>query len=194
MRTDMIRNWKKIRTCAVLAGWLSVAAAGLWHNCVRAEALQSLQELEPEPALSAPVTLAIAGLGGTKASLPMKAGKPYMLHLWATWCTPCREELPQLAAFLDRNPDLPVIPVALDSGSPEHVQAALPRLHAEGLPVWTAERQAVDPFLKSLREPGLPMTLLIDAQGQVRAISDGGVEWKDAAAASTVRSLLHQVE
>ncbi|MCX5615854.1 TlpA family protein disulfide reductase [Bombella sp. TMW 2.2559] len=190
----MIRNWKKIRTCAVLAGWLSVAAAGLWHNYAQADALQSLQELEPEPPLSAPVMLPVTGLGGTKATLPMQAGRPYMLHFWATWCTPCREELPRLAAFLDKNPDLPVIPVALDSGLPEQVQATLPRLHAEGLPVWTAARQNVEPFLKSLQEPGLPMTLLIDAQGQVRAISDGGVDWKETGAAGTVRSLLHQVE
>ncbi|MCX8666570.1 TlpA family protein disulfide reductase [Acetobacteraceae bacterium B3987] len=190
----MIRNWKKIRMCAVLAGWLSVAAVGLWHNSAQAEALQSLQELEPEPALSAPAMLPVTGVGGTKATLPLRAGKPYMLHLWATWCIPCREELPKLVAFLDKNPDLPIIPVALDSGSPEKVQAALPRLHAEGLSVWTADHQNVEPFLKSLKEPGLPMTLLIDAQGQVRAISDGGVDWQEAGAASMVRSLLHQVE
>lgn len=190
----MIRNWKKIRMCAVLAGWLSVAAVGLWHNSAQAEALQSLQELEPEPALSAPAMLPVTGVGGTKATLPLRAGKPYMLHLWATWCIPCREELPKLVAFLDKNPDLPIIPVALDSGSPEKVQASLPRLHAEGLSVWTADHQNVEPFLKSLKEPGLPMTLLIDAQGQVRAISDGGVDWQEAGAASMVRSLLHQVE
>lgn len=179
---------------AVCLALASVAAVGLGHNYAQAEGLQNLQELEPEPALSAPVMLPITGLAGQKATLPLHEGRPYMLHLWATWCLPCREELPALNTLLKAHPELPIVPVALDSGTPEQVAAALPRLHAEGLPVWVAEHQHVQPFIKSVKEPGLPMTLLIDARGQVRAISDGGVNWADSQAVSTIHTLLQEAE
>ncbi|WP_196424770.1 TlpA disulfide reductase family protein [Bombella sp. ESL0378] len=190
----MMRYLKKIRVGAVCLALLTVAAVGVRHNYAQADGLQNLQELEPEPALSAPVMLPVTGVAGQKATLPLHENKPYMLHLWATWCLPCREELPKLAALLKAHPDLPIVPVALDSGSAEQVVAALPRLHAVGLPVWVAEREHVQPFIKTVKDPGLPMTLLIDASGQVRAISDGGVTWDEAQAASIIRNLLQETE
>lgn len=191
---NIIRNWKMIRSCAFLLGMGILTAAVSRYNSARAEDLQKLQELTPSSSLSAPVLVQISGLEQKKVHLPMQPGKPYMLHLWATWCVPCREELPQLAAFLKKEPQLPIVPVALESGEPERVRTFLPRLHAETLPIWTAERQDITPFLTSVSEPGLPMTLLIDALGRVRSISDGGVDWAAADAARVVRALLQSVQ
>ena len=41
-------------------------------------------------------------------------GKPRMLHFWAAWCSPCREELPDMIRWQKQNSDIQIIPLSLD--------------------------------------------------------------------------------
>ncbi|MXV44548.1 redoxin domain-containing protein [Saccharibacter sp. 17.LH.SD] len=191
----MLSFWKKIDRRFFTYSVAILAAGSVLYNSAQAEELQKLQELEVQAPLSAPFTLSLMGENQAKETLPLKAGQPYLLHLWATWCVPCREELPQLAAFLKAHPDLPIVPVAMDSGTPERVRAFVQqRLHLEAFPVWTADKHQVHQALARLSEPGLPMTLLVDAQGRIRAVSDGGVAWNAPDATQTVTHLLKEAQ
>jgi thiol-disulfide isomerase/thioredoxin len=78
-----------IAAVALAAALPAVAAAGVFNPLPR----------RPAPALSGfdPVT-------SKRVSLAQWAGKPVLVHLWGSWCHPCREEAPTLRAFLGRHP------------------------------------------------------------------------------------------
>lgn len=100
---------------------------------------------------------------GTELSLEAMRGRPLLLALWASWCPPCLEELPQLDALARRHPQLRVVAVSLDEGP--GAGAAVDRVVAQlglGMPV------AVAPALGTeLGVEALPTTLLAGPGGTV---------------------------
>jgi thiol-disulfide isomerase/thioredoxin len=106
-------------------------------------------------------------------------GRPWMLNVWATWCPPCRTELPLLARVADElgGEGLGLLLV----NAAEKAGVASGYLAAEGLSL----RTLVDPdlaeagletttrFLRRIRSRGLPTTYFIDAQGTLRSVYVG---------------------
>lgn len=109
-------------------------------------------------------TVALAALhGGAPMDLRQAAaGRPVVVNLWASWCGPCRAEMPVLAAAQQRETGVRFLFV--NQGEPARaVQAWLQR---EGLPlhdVWLDPASAFGPAVGSR---GLPTTLFLDAQGR----------------------------
>ena len=125
--------------------------------------------------------LVLARLDGTETDLAaLLAGRPAILHFWATWCGPCREELPALAAYAA---DLAVnggalVVVAVEPSPPEKIEAFLAAIGLDGF--------------ATLRDPsgrsgaafglfGMPSTLLVDRDGRVVARRAGPLDWQDPA-------------
>lgn len=107
-----------------------------------------------------------------------KTGKYIVLHFWATWCLPCLEELPGLAALEKEFPpetlEVIAIPTNLrDVGSVKKFYSEKniigPSVHLD------SERSAMKVF--SLNS--LPVTLLIDPAGQIVGRIDAPVKWQD---------------
>lgn len=190
----MLKFWKTRERWIVTFSAAILAIGGVLHNSARAEEMQKLQELDVQAPLSAPFTLNVQGLKHTQHSPAMPAGKPYLLHLWATWCGPCRLELPQLMQFMREHPAQPILPVAIDSGDPERVESFLQRLSLHDFPVWVGDQSVIQAALSKLSETGLPMTLLIDGQGRIRAVSDGGIEWQAPQTDSALQTLLREAQ
>jgi thiol-disulfide isomerase/thioredoxin len=99
------------------------------------------------------------------ARLPALAqGQPTVINLWATWCGPCRAEMPTLAAARAARPDVRFLFV----NQGEDPATVLRYLRAEGLAlddaVWLDRRSAAGPAVDST---GLPTTLFFDAQGRL---------------------------
>ena len=105
-------------------------------------------------------------MNGAKVDLAKYAGKPLIINLWATWCGPCRLEMPQLVGFADKYKDrgLTVIGVSVDD-APDAIRAFAEEYKVT-YPMLVGLGQ--DPFLMSVGyEDTLPMSVLIRADGTV---------------------------
>lgn len=126
---------------------------------------------------------------GNETGLDEFAGKVVVLNLWATWCAPCREEMPsleRLAAQLDPA-EAVVVALSVDRAGPERVQKFLDEIGVTGLIV---RRDPKAKAARELRVPGLPATLLIDRDGREAGRLLGIAEWDGPDAVAAVRLLI----
>jgi thiol-disulfide isomerase/thioredoxin len=131
------------------------------------------------PALPA---LNLQALDGTPRDLAAFAGRPTIVNLWATWCPPCRAEMPLLAQAQAAHPELNV--VFVDQGEPRELVAGF--LASSGL---APANVLLDPARVAgarFDQRAYPMTLFFDAQGRlvetrVGALSAGTLAQKLAA-------------
>ncbi len=113
--------------------------------------------------------------GNAMHSLAEYAGKPVILHLWASWCPPCRGEMPEVAAWSKAHPEARMVVVSID----RHSADAAEFLRSKGiaLPVLLSDpSQAV-----GVGARGLPATLMIGADGAVEMLRVGAQDWHSAA-------------
>ena len=117
------------------------------------------------------------------------SGKVLLVNLWATWCAPCRHEMPTLDALAaDMNSDsFAVVTINLDTGPPDRAAAFLDEIAARNLPLFRDPHMAVFNDLRARgRVFGLPATFLIDARGCEIGILNGPADW----ASSDARALI----
>jgi thiol-disulfide isomerase/thioredoxin len=99
--------------------------------------------------------------GGTFDLASLK-GKPVVLNFWASWCHPCRKELPAIAAWAKAHPEVQVVGVDYED------DVADARAFAEEHDAtWPMVIDADGSIGQAYEVPGLPATFLIDAQGQI---------------------------
>lgn len=109
-------------------------------------------------------------LGGGNFSLDghiADDGRPLLLNLWASWCAPCREEMPDLSAFAEANPDVAVIGVAVRD-RPEDARAFAAEIGV-GYPLALSNSS----FEESYPNFGLPVTYFIREDGVIREVHNG---------------------
>ena len=100
---------------------------------------------------------------GPSVDLSRLGGKPVLVNVWASWCTPCRKEMPLLQAANERYGDQVQV-VGVDIRDDPHAAAEF--LHEVGV----TYPQLTDPnadLPKQLRIPGVPITLILDRDGAV---------------------------
>lgn len=109
--------------------------------------------------------LALTSLGGTAVNLEEFRGKPLVLNAWATWCPPCRRELPMMVRLSQEHPEVRFAFVS-QGETPAAVRGFL---EAQGLaPEWVL----LDPdtrLSQALGVQGLPTTLFFDREGRLVA-------------------------
>jgi thiol-disulfide isomerase/thioredoxin len=142
----------------------------------------------PKPA----VLITFDGADGRKLSLADFRGRALILNLWATWCVPCRAEMPALDRLEAKagGKDFEVVAVNVDTARLERPKAFL-----DGIGVKSLARYAdptADSF-ESLRVAGkalgLPTSLLIDKDGCELGVVAGPVDWDSGDAAKVVEAL-----
>jgi len=145
-------------------------------------------ELAPGTGEALPA-LRFLDMEGNESGLGEFAGKVVVLNLWATWCAPCREEMPsldRLAALL--NPaEAVVVALSVDRAGPDRVQRFLDEIKVERLIVRRDPKAAA---ARELKVPGLPATLLIDREGREVGRVLGIAEWDSEAAVAAVRQVI----
>jgi thiol-disulfide isomerase/thioredoxin len=107
--------------------------------------------------------LAVQHIDGAPAALSAFHGKPTVINLWASWCPPCRREMPAFAKAQASNPDVNF--VFLNQGEAPPDVAQFLAQHAP-----TLRNVLLDPAgeaSRKLSNRGLPATLFLDAQGRL---------------------------
>lgn len=125
---------------------------------------------------------------GSIGSLADHKGQWVLLNLWATWCAPCREEMPMLAALQTQhgNDRFQVVTIATGRDSPAKVNRFMDQIGVTNLPRHTDPNQA---FARAVKVLGLPVVLLIDPEGREVARLTGPAKWDGAAALALGASL-----
>jgi thiol-disulfide isomerase/thioredoxin len=107
-------------------------------------------------------------------------GRTVLLNLWATWCVPCRKEMPALDNLQARlgSPDFQVVAINIDTRDPAKPKAFLKDANLTRLDYFTDTNAKVFQDLKSVgRALGMPTSVLVDAQGCEIATIAGPAEW-----------------
>ncbi len=120
-------------------------------------------------------------------SLSDYAGRPVILNFWATWCAPCREEMPALDAVAAEG-EVAVVTLATGRNTVDGIERFFEEEGIEELPILLDPSQAAAREMSVL---GLPVTVLIDAEGREVARLTGGAEW-DAPEAEAVLDALKE--
>ena len=107
--------------------------------------------------------LSLSSLDGRSVSLADFAGKPTVVNLWATWCPPCRREMPALQQAQAANPDVNF--VFVNQGEESQTIAAF--LDRQGLALRNVLVDPQNSVGAALGHSGLPTTLFFDAHGRL---------------------------
>ncbi|MDX8477959.1 TlpA disulfide reductase family protein [Mesorhizobium sp. VK24D] len=113
---------------------------------------------------------------GKQKALADYSGKLVLLNLWATWCAPCRKEMPTLDRLEAKlgGPDFEVVALSMDRGGPDVVR----KFFAEtGVTHLALNIDSSGKAMFTLGALGLPMTLLIDGGGKEIGRLIGPAEW-----------------
>lgn len=128
-------------------------------------------------------------MDGESHSLGDYRGKVVMVNFWATWCPPCRRELPSMEALYQDFRDEPFTVLAINQWeSPDHVFAYMGQLEVfPGFPI-LFDRDSVVSQTFSVK--GLPTTVLVDKRGRVVYRAVGGRDFNHPEVRAIIRKLL----
>ena len=117
---------------------------------------------EPAPEFAA--ASLVAGAPSDTLSLEDLRGKVVLLNVWATWCPPCREEIPALQELYERHSGqgFEVVGVSIDAQGEERSVAAFVRDNGVTYPIWLDPSDRVS---STFRLTGVPSTFLIGRDG-----------------------------
>lgn len=117
-----------------------------------------------------------ADAAGRPLTLADFRGRVVLLDIWATWCAPCRREMPALDRLEARlgGANFIVIPLSIDRRATDAVKPFYRELHLDKLGIYVDRTAEIS---STLALPGLPTTMLIDRQGREVARKLGGGDW-----------------
>jgi thiol-disulfide isomerase/thioredoxin len=144
-------------------------------------------ELKPWSGDATPPALALRDLHGREHRLSEYAGKVVLLNFWATWCEPCRAEMPSMQRLQDKLAGKPFVILAVDFGEGE------PRIKEflKEVPVkFTILLDRDSRTASAWRVRALPLSFVIDAEQRVRYSVLGDVRWDSPGVEDLVRKLL----
>ncbi|MBT8433752.1 MAG: TlpA family protein disulfide reductase [Gammaproteobacteria bacterium] len=114
-------------------------------------------------------------------------GSYVLLNVWATWCAPCREEMPALDRLQEEmgGPDFHVLPLSIDEAHPAIIRKFYEDLGIELLYVY---HDPTGSAFSRLNLSGIPATILLDSDGRGIGYVVGPVEWDSPEVVREIRS------
>ncbi|MFN3656760.1 MAG: thiol:disulfide interchange protein TlpA [Pseudolabrys sp.] len=137
--------------------------------------------------------LAFQDAAGKPVTLADWRGRTVLVNLWATWCVPCRTEMPSLDALEQKlgGPDFEVVAINIDTRDAEKPKAFLKEIGVKKLAYYADGSAKAFQDLKAVgRAFGMPTTLLIDPQGCEIGNVAGPAEWASDDALALIRAAL----
>jgi thiol-disulfide isomerase/thioredoxin len=117
-------------------------------------------------------------------------GRVVLLNLWATWCAPCRKEMPELDRLQAElgSERFEVVALAVDRAGAEGARKFLAETRVKSLALYVDQTARAGTLLKAI---GLPTTILIDAQGREVGRLTGPAVWDSAEAKRLIRAVVN---
>jgi thiol-disulfide isomerase/thioredoxin len=138
-------------------------------------------------------SLAFKDASGADKTLADWRGRTVLLNLWATWCVPCRKEMPALDALQSRlgGADFEVVSINIDTRDVEKPRTWLKEVGIVRLGYYADNSAKVFQDLKAVGKAfGMPTTLLVDRNGCELATLAGPAEWASDDAVTLVTAAL----
>jgi thiol-disulfide isomerase/thioredoxin len=145
------------------AAFAALAALGM-AGCIAEERLAA----GPAPPFELP------DLEGRSVSLAELAGQVVVIDFWATWCEPCKHQIPVLNVFQRRHPEVAVLGIAVDAGGRE-VVAPFAAEHAIEYRVLLGSES----LARDYGVPGFPALVVVDAEGRLDSLHLGVITPED---------------
>lgn len=126
---------------------------------------------------------------GETLSLADSTGKIRVLNFWATWCFPCREEMPTLDSLQKQlgGADFEVLTVATGFNNLDGIERFLTQAEVTALPILLDPDSSLGAEFGAI---GLPLTVVLNREGQEIARLTGGAEWDSESALDIINTLL----
>ncbi|WP_442476018.1 thiol:disulfide interchange protein TlpA [Rhodopseudomonas julia] len=139
--------------------------------------------------------LTFTGADGSEKRLADLSGRLKLVNLWATWCAPCREEMPALDALEGDlgSDDFSVVPINIDTSGPERPRQFLNEIGVEHLPLLTDKSMDIFNKMKAMGlAVGLPVTALVDGNGCLVGHMNGPAEWNSDDGTRLIKAALDE--
>ena len=177
--------------------WGLFAGAALAAGLVVLLAWMSRDNINPVVAGSPAPDFAVHDLQGTPKSLGEYRGKVLLLNIWATWCTPCKEEMPSMQRLYDeiQDEDFQVLAVSIDRAPQDHdptnpLDGKL-RAFADSLGLtFTILHDPSGEISVTYQTTGVPESYLVDRQGIIMEKISGPRAWDAPRSVEHIRSVL----
>lgn len=182
-RSMQRRAWFGLAMVTGLSG-----AAGLWHWA--REKLDTGELAVQLHARARPLAnFRFTDGNGQPTDLAAFRGRLVLLNIWATWCAPCREELPTLDALQAQlgGPGFAVIALSIDQGG---LAVAQPFLERIGVTRLRAYADTFGEASERYSATGVPLVLVIDPQGREIGRRVGRATWDNPATVALLHSLI----
>ncbi len=138
---------------------------------------ETTEEQSDSTEYSKAIDFTVEDIAGNKISLYSKVGKPIVVNFWASWCSPCKSELPDFQlAYEEYGEEIEFMMVNLTDGRSETVEGASGYVNSEGytFPVYydVDQEAALAYYIMSI-----PTTYFIDAEGNIIAYAQGMIDY-----------------
>lgn len=165
--------------------WFAICALLLLSISVYAYAAEpppGVIKLDGRPAPA----LKLSDMDGKSADIAQSRGHWVLVHFWATWCGPCRKEMPTLAQLIKALPaDRLTVLLVNTSDSEDDVFTFLASVSPELSSLLDRDGQVTERW----QPRGLPSSFLVDPQGRLRYLALGGRNWASAPYLDFLREL-----
>jgi thiol-disulfide isomerase/thioredoxin len=195
----MNHAWPAARIAWALLGVLALAAGAVGayfslRPSGKSEPAPQSQTVLPAHAAPRPVPeLVFEDARGVRRTLGDFRNKVVLLNVWATWCVPCREEMPALDRLQQKlgGPHFEVVALSIDAGGAAAVKKFYDEIGIRSLGIY------VDPASRAMGTLGLvgiPTTVLVDHKGREIGRRTGPAEWDGAEAVRIIEGHLNEAK
>ena len=128
---------------------------------------------------------------GAEGHLADYQGQYVLLNFWATWCAPCRKEMPQLSQLQTElgGETFQVVTIATGRNPPPAIEKFFDQINVTNLPQHRDPKQAI---ARDMAVLGLPITVILNPEGQEIARLRGDADWSSDSAKGIISALIAQ--